>query len=63
MESARYMQLTEEEVRRIAIETVNLLGSRANPTLVRKVVREVITRLQEQASNGHSSSSNSPAGD
>lgn len=52
------MMLTEEKIRQIAREAMNVLGKRASHTLVRRVVKEVVNQLQKQASNDHSTGSN-----
>ena len=60
--SASYMKLTEEKIRQIAREAMKVLGNRANHTLVRRVVKEVVNRLQKQASNDHSTGSSQAPG-
>jgi len=41
------MVVTEDLVRKIAKETMRILGPRANPVVLRKIVKEVIRRLLE----------------
>ncbi|HEX9652831.1 MAG TPA: hypothetical protein VGA99_03895 [bacterium] len=43
------MELTEDKIRQIVAEAQKQLGPQANPTMIRKVVREVIRRLAEDA--------------
>lgn len=42
------MEISEELLRRIVREAVQELGAQADPELIRKVVLEVIRRLQQE---------------
>ncbi len=44
------MAISEEKIRQISAEAKRILGERANPELVKKVVREVVRRLMQEAS-------------
>ncbi len=46
------MQITEKKVRDITRETIALLGPKAEPGLVKRIVKEVIRRLSEGGSSG-----------
>ena len=43
------MQITEDKIRQIAEETRRVLGPDANPEMVKKVIKEVIRRLQSES--------------
>lgn len=43
------MNLTEEKIRQISQEAQRLLGKNAHPTMIKKVVKEVVRRLMAEA--------------
>ena len=45
------MEITEEKIRQISDEAWQQLGSNANPSMLKKVVREVVKRLMEESKN------------
>ncbi len=45
------MELTEEKIRQISDEAWQQLGSNANPSMLKKVVQEVVKRLMEESKN------------
>lgn len=48
------MEITEEKIRQISDEAWQQLGSNANPSMLKKVVQEVVKRLIEESKNTHS---------
>jgi len=52
-ESNMPMEISDEKLRQIVHETWRELGDGAAPDLVRKVVRDVIRRLQQKAPHVH----------
>ena len=50
------MEITEQKVRQIAEEAQKQLGPQANPAMIKKVVKEVIRRLQEESAQPQASS-------
>jgi len=52
----KLMEMTEQKIRQIAEEAQKQLGSQANPAMVKKVVKEVVRRLQEEATKSPASS-------
>lgn len=50
------MEITEEKIRQISDEAWQELGSNANATMLKKVVREVVKRLIEESKNTRASS-------
>ncbi len=49
------MEITEEKIRQISHEALQQLGSNANPSMLKKVVHEVVKRLMEESKNTPSS--------
>ena len=45
------MQITEEKIRQISDEAWQQLGSNANPSMLKKVVQEVVKRLMTESKN------------
>ncbi len=45
------MEITEEKIRQIGDEAWQQLGSNANPSMLKKVVQEVVKRLMEESRN------------
>ncbi len=45
------MEITEEKIRQISDEAWQQLGSNANPSMLKKVVQEVVKRLMEESKN------------
>lgn len=43
------MQITEEKIRQIVRETQYHLGPNTDPAMIKKVVKEVVRRLREEA--------------
>ena len=43
------IQITEDKIRQITLETQRALGSGSHPDMVRKVVRAVVDRLLQKA--------------
>ncbi len=44
------MEITEEKIRQITLEAKRILGSRAHPLMIKKVVKEVVRRLRSESS-------------
>ncbi|MCH6559169.1 hypothetical protein IH799_02310 [candidate division KSB1 bacterium] len=45
------MEITEEKIRQISDEAWQQLGSNANPSMLKKVVQEVVKRLMDESKN------------
>jgi len=45
------MEITEEKIRQIGDEAWQQLGSNVNPSMLKKVVQEVVKRLMEESRN------------
>ena len=45
------MEITEEKIRQISDEAWQQLGTNANPSMLKKVVQEVVKRLMEESKN------------
>ncbi len=43
------MEITEEKIRQISDEAWQQLGTNANPSMLKKVVQEVVKRLMEES--------------
>jgi len=43
------MEITEDKIREISRLALHYLGPQANPEMVKKVVKEVVKRLQQES--------------